>query len=350
LCEKQKVRMIDVKEYGLGYQQLNYDEQFAYELFEEAMRRHAASCDISKIKRSVDIMKVLTVVLGDHPDIIYFNKSMIRTLGTMFSKQMSFVGCLGKRQAEQCEKQLQAALENAVWEIDKGARDDKEILMGISEFLQRNVKYDQNELISSSRGKTKNPMSHNAYGALVNHLAVCDGFSSAYSLIAQYFGIKCMIVEGKSSFHRSSKVEHAWNIVEYQGSYFHIDATWDTNTYETIKTYSYDYFGLDDDEISLDHDWDYKTTPKCDSQKLSYFVSNNLCAYSEAQIEDIMCRYMKNKEKVIRLKVSPSVALPGDIHNYLQEKMKSAAAKSGIFAKFQYTWQETTRCLIISLG
>ena len=169
---------------------------------------------------------------------------------------------MGKTQVLQHETKLQKALEDAVWEIDKKARNDKEILMGISEFLQYNVIYDKDELICNSRGKSKYPESHNAYGALVNHKAVCDGFSNAYALIAQYFGIKCMVVEGKSSYQRNTRVEHAWNIVEYEGEYFHIDATWDTNRYEVIKTYSYDYFGLDDDEISVDHEWDYHKTPK----------------------------------------------------------------------------------------
>lgn len=34
-------------------------------------------------------------------------------------------------------------------------------------------------------------MSHNAYGVLVNKTGVCDGISSAFSLIAQSMGFEC---------------------------------------------------------------------------------------------------------------------------------------------------------------
>ncbi len=336
--------------YGLGYGQLNKDEQVAYGLFEEAMRRQAASCDISRVKRNVNIMEVLATVLGDNPDIIYFNKTMIRTIGSFYSKQMNFVGCLNKRQAEQCGIQLKKALENAVWEIDKNAKNDKEILMGISEFLQRNVKYDTDELKSIERGKSRTPMSHNAYGALVNHLAVCDGFASAFSLIAQYFGMKGMLVKGKSSYRHTSKVDHVWNIMEYQGEFFHIDATWDTNTYETTHMYSYDYFGLDDDEIAVDHEWDFRSTPKCGSQKLSYFIANHLYAYSESQIEDIISKHIKYRNKTMQLKISPAISMGSNPLKYLEEKIMSAASRSGYTSQFYYTWQEATRCLTITLA
>ena len=334
--------------YGMGFVCLNKDEQLAYDLFEEALRRKATSCDISRVKRSVNLMRVLTAVLGDNPDIIYLNKTMIRTLGSFFGKQISFVGCLPRKQAELCDIQLKKALEAAVWEIDKKAKNDKEILMGISEYLQRNVKYDMDELNSAARGKSISPMSHNAYGALVNHRAVCDGFSSAYALIVQYFGMRCMIVEGQSSYHGLSKTAHAWNIIEYDEDYFHVDSTWDANTYETIRTCSYDYFGLDDDEIAVDHEWDYKTTLRCSSNKLSYFVSNGLYAYSESQIEDIISRQMKRHEKVIRLKISPGISLNGDGQSQLEKIMMAAASRNCIATPYHYTWQSATRCLIIT--
>lgn len=335
--------------YGLGYGRLNKDEQLAYELFEDAMKQYAVSCDITKISRKINIMRVLTTVLGDNPDILYFNKTRIRTLENFWGRQMNFTGCLDKRQAEQYGKQLGEALEDAVWKIDKGARDDREILMKISEFLQKNVRYDMDELKSLSRGKSKSPVSHNAYGALVNHRAVCDGFSSAFSLLAQYFGMKCMIVEGNSSYRSSSRMEHAWNIVEYQGNCFHIDVTWDANTYETLNTYSYEYFGLNDDEIAIDHEWDCQITPRCNSQKLSYFMANNMYAYSESQIEDIVYKHMKNGEKAFQLKISPSVPLGNDAQKYLEEKTLHACARSGIASRFRYIWREATRYLIIIL-
>lgn len=334
---------------GLGFSQLDKDEKFAYSILEEALKRQQTSCDISKINRSVDIMHVLTIVLGDNPEIIYFNKTMIRTVRSLFAKQLSFSSCLSKKQTEKVNLELKKALEDAVWEIDKHAKDDKEILRGISEYLQRTVTYDRDELNCAMRGKSQNFMAHNAYGALVMHKAVCDGFSSAYSLIAQYFGFKCMIVDGKSSYQTNAKVNHAWNIIEFNGKYFHVDSTWDVNTYEVIHEYSYDYFGLDDDEVSVDHDWDYKTTPKCNSNELSYFVSNNLYAQSESQIEEIIYRCFKRGDKVVRIRISASLPLNGDAETELRKIISKASSRADICRQFNYMWQDSTRCLIIKL-
>lgn len=336
-----------MNDFRLRYTYLNKEEQFVYGLFLEALRKKATECDISGVKKDVNLVMVLNAVLGDYPEIIYFDKSEITTIESLFGKKLSFAGCMNKRQAEQYDDQLRKALEDAVWEIDKNAKNDKEILMGISEFLQRNVEYDMEESNRSSRKKSKSPMSHNAYGALVNHKAVCDGFSSAYSLIAQYFGMRCMVIEGKSSYQSMENTGHAWNIIEYDNAYYHIDSTWDANIYHTTQYYSYDYFGLDDNEIAVDHEWDIHTAPKCDSNKLSYFLSNGLYAYSESQIEDIILKKMKYRNKVIRLKISPSVALVGDVEKYLDKILNSVKSRSYVRNSYHYLWNSELRCLTI---
>lgn len=154
-------------------------------------------------------------------------------------------------------------------------------------------------------GRSKHSESHNAYGALVNHKAVCDGFASVYTLIAQYFGMKCMVVDGKSSYNRAAKVEHAWN---------------------------------------------YRKTPKCSSDKLSYFILNGLYAYSETQVEELLCKKMKQRADVIRIKISPGISLPGDGIKFLEGKMMSAASRVGLSCAFNYTWQENNRYLIVILN
>ncbi len=338
-----------MSELGLGRNQLNSDELRAYSLVEEALRKHATTCDVSKIPRTVNMQDIILTVLGDNPDIIYVDKTRIKTTTGLFGKQISFERCVSSAREAQWEEQLQKALEDAVWEIDKNAKNDKDILRGISEYLQRNVRYEQDELRAVTLGKSPHPEAHNAYGALVNHRAVCDGFSAAYALIAQYFGMKCMVVDGRSSYRRGTEVEHAWNIVEYQGEYFHIDATWDANTYEFVEAYSYGYFGLDDDEVSVDHEWNYKRTPKCNSNKLSYFIERGLYAYSETQIEELLCKQMKKEENVIHIKISSGISFPGDEINFLEGKMMSAASRARLMCTFNYTWHERSRCLIVIL-
>ena len=80
-------------------------------------------------------MDIVLTVLGDNPDIIYFSKSKIRTLTSLFGKQLSFPVCMSKASAMEYESRLKKSLEEAVWEIDKKAKNDRDILQGISEYL-----------------------------------------------------------------------------------------------------------------------------------------------------------------------------------------------------------------------
>ncbi len=336
-----------MNKYGLAYNYLNKDEQYAYNLFDEALRKKATSLNISGVKRKVDLMLVMNAVLGDNPSCIYFNKTLLRTMQSFFGKSISFTGCMSRRQEEKCSDELKRAVESAAWEIDKTARNDREILQGISEYLQRTVKYDLDEYRSSGSvfGKS-NPTSHNAYGALVNHLAVCDGISSAYALLAHYFGIRCTLVSGSSSRQRDNGLDHGWNIVEYQGEFFHVDATWDLNCYEATQVYSYDYFGLDDSEIALDHVWNINKTPKCASNKLSYFISNGLYVQSTTQLEDTIIRSLKKREATTRVKLSQGFFIKDGLDDYMDSVLKRVAYTNGV-KSYHFSWVDALRCVVI---
>lgn len=344
--------VIAMNQLGLGYLYLNPDEKYAYDSLLRALSNHRTSCDISTVKRTVDILKVMSIVMGDNPNIIYFDKTLLRTMSGLFVKQISFAGCVPSNQAKKKEEQLKKALDDAAWEIDKEAHNDKEILQGITEYLQRNVVYDYDEYSSNMKmiARTKFPDAHNAYGALVNHRAVCDGFSSAYALIAQYFGFRCMLAQGKSSYNRGGKVNHAWNIVEYENKFYHIDTTWDANTYAVSKRYSYIYFGLDDDEIMLDHDWDCHYTPICNANKLSYFWSNGLVAQSESQIESIIVRELKKGKTDVNIRISVEIRIDSNSNQYWIRILPGIMGKAGIMKAFQYIWNEHARCLAIYIN
>lgn len=103
-------------------------------------------------------------------------------------------------------------------------------------------------------GKTH---SHDAYGAIVEGEAVCEGYARALQILLNAAGIENHIVVG------SSRNEgHAWNLVEvYPDAWFHVDTTWDDVGFSswdeedaiTDDVISYAYFNCSDADISLDH-------------------------------------------------------------------------------------------------
>lgn len=334
----------------LGYSLLNADERKLYNILEDAVVNHKRSCNISGIGRKVDNMHVLTSVLSDHPEVIYFNRTLLRTNASLFSKQISFTGIVSSGLERKREQELAKKLDDAVFEIDKNAKTDREIIQGISEFLQRTVTYDIKELSSMSFWSgSKKPDSHNAYGALVNRLAVCDGFSSAFSLIANEFGFRSMLVEGKSNHNGAKNIDHAWNIIEYEGKFYHLDVTWDQSAYSLFKEYPYFYFGLTDDEVAIDHEWNYKQTPTCSDTNLSFYVHNKLIAFSEDQIDAIALRELKIGKRIIRIKVAPNIPVPNDNGEYIGNRVLKQEMKLGISNRINFTWNECSRCFVCVL-
>ena len=66
------------------------------------------------------------------------------------------------------------------------------------------------------------PMSCEAYGALVEGSAICEGYAKAFKLLCNRAGIACEIVGGTVNGEA-----HMWNYVQIGGDYYLVDATFD---------------------------------------------------------------------------------------------------------------------------
>lgn len=76
-------------------------------------------------------------------------------------------------------------------------------------------------------------LSHSAYGAFFNQLAVCDGYTAAYNLLLSLEGIQCRAVDLESA-------DHMWTVATLDGVSYHIDPTWGDQT----NTTNYYYFAM----------------------------------------------------------------------------------------------------------
>lgn len=109
----------------------------------------------------------------------------------------------------------------------------------LHDYIVLNCKYDLEATNSSS-----------AYGALIDGRATCEGYSKAMAYLCNKAGIECMLVTGYGGGE-----EHMWNMVKYNGNWYHMDVTWDDpSTLVFGEEYvKYDYFNLTTSQIRLDH-------------------------------------------------------------------------------------------------
>lgn len=136
----------------------------------------------------------------------------------------------------QMESELQTACNSFYNSLNLSGSDfDKEL--AIHDALIEAVEYNH-DVANYNRG---HDVAHTAYGALVDKLPVCDGYSKAFKMLLNKAGIECHVVAGLGGGGG-----HAWNIVKIGGDYYEVDATWDDQTNADDSEYKvfllHDYF------------------------------------------------------------------------------------------------------------
>lgn len=170
----------------------------------------------------------------------------------------------------------------------------------LHDYLIRHTFYDE---AAMNRNDTYGEVIHTETGALVNRLAVCDGYAKAYKLLCNKAGIECEVVYGKAATNGDSNIGHAWNIVKIDGIWYQIDVTFDdpivsnisNGEYEAGRNLTHDYYLLTDDIIYLDHTPDDKSVvPKCTSSK--YVRCDNMIN-TEAELEEMLVNLILSNGK-----------------------------------------------------
>ena len=98
--------------------------------------------------------------------------------------------------------------------------DDYAKVVAIYAWLGENVSYDHLATVVSGGCRA-----FTVYGALIDRLAVCDGFASAFRLLCQIEGIRAEEYTGVNQ-EGVKETGHAWNKVWVGGAVFGIDTTW----------------------------------------------------------------------------------------------------------------------------
>ena len=102
---------------------------------------------------------------------------------------------------------MNAVIDDILSRLDPEWTDEQKLLF-LHDYLVLHCYYDQ----TFSR--------YNAYNALVEGTAVCQGYAEAYCILARRAGIASEVVS-------SNIIDHAWNLVRLGGADYYVDCTWD---------------------------------------------------------------------------------------------------------------------------
>ncbi len=271
------------------YNQLSKHEKAAYDAMYDAVARGQESFTITVDASLNDnsINKVMMALIWDHGELYWLSSNG----GTW--RQISNYG--GERKFSitiyhydyfKYKTDLSKYTERVEQKLDKLVADASKLS---SDYDKAKFVYDYiinttdyaTDLLEESEKANHSPESElirSIYNAYTNGDIVCVGYARAYQVAMQRLGIECTMVTGDAGGG------HAWNLVKLDGKYYLSDPTWDDPVGKQEDTITYDYFNLNDKEMSVEHTADMAplSVPKCQDTLYNYYHRNSyiLNAYS----------------------------------------------------------------------
>jgi hypothetical protein len=204
--------------------------------------------DVNNDNESInEILSLYFDVLNEHPEIFYSENSIM--VGYSYNTSTNKITYIEFLVSYLYDEDTINSMKNRLNEkIDyiqnnylNGVTDKLEQEYIIHDYIVNNTTYDY----ENYNNNTIPHESYTVYGALVNGVAVCEGYSKAALLLFNKVGIEAGIVT-------SSAMNHAWNYVNIDNQYYHVDLTWDDPVPETNRI-RYNYFNLTNIEMLRDH-------------------------------------------------------------------------------------------------
>jgi transglutaminase/protease-like cytokinesis protein 3 len=222
------------------------------------------------------------------------------------------------RDTSQLNEQELEVLDKAWWIIENFVSAPHPIFdqaHSIHRYLTDTITYDENH--------AENKNAFNVYGALIEGLAVCQGYAQSYKLLLHLIDIESIIVTGVAGGEK-----HAWNLVNYDGEWYHVDVTWNvTRSDDSLTGVSNRFFNLCDEILSDTHTWNTSLGlyPKADSSWYNYFWHLNVVAETLQELQEKFAAYFPHSEGmfeiICRFEVTPDEL--AFLHNYTEEELIS---------------------------
>ncbi|MCE6090544.1 hypothetical protein J7894_00210 [Mycoplasmopsis agalactiae] len=139
----------------------------------------------------------------------------------------------------------------------------------VYKWMTKNVKYDysQTNLVDDQ----------SAYSALVKLSTVCTGYAKGFKMIMDELGVPCKFISGTADYGTLTGhiTNHAWNLVEVDGVWYHVDATSDRAEKENEGKFN--FFMMNDDDFikaSIFNRGVVKTGERFRNLKISSYVNS----------------------------------------------------------------------------
>ena len=148
----------------------------------------------------------------------------------------------------------------------KDNMSDYEKELTIHDWITNHSSFDYSVFNRSSNNKFADS-SDTPYGVLIDHSAMCHGYSSTFQLFMDILDIECITVFGTPN---SNGVEHSWNMVKLDGEWYCVDTAWDD---PIGGNPGHNYFNVTSEHLRKGsiHCWDENNIPEATATTYAYY-------------------------------------------------------------------------------
>ena len=279
-------------------------------LINASIKSYKTSVDLSQYNirfTQVNVEKLEEIyvsVLEENPTYFHLNGYSInyKQFGDILTLNLKYE--YTKTQHSEMLQEIEQSANAILKDIKGEDLSQLEIALILHDKLAVLCEYDYENYLKYEQGdKDAIPYnSYNMYGALVNNIAVCQGYSFAYKYLLNKMGVNAGLC-------KSDELGHMWNTVEIDGQNYHVDITYDDPVYDVTGRVNHEYFllstnaikqkGHDANDLSditptntkyEDYFWQSVKTQFCYFDEKLYYIDNDtatLDCYDNNQTKEV---------------------------------------------------------------
>ena len=314
--------------YKFYYRQLETVEQHVYNRILKEVYDMPEEIRVPAID-GTQLDHVFSALLYDNPDLFFVGRKctlISRPIGTYCA-----IRYIIEPSEYEAQKQALDEVKTAVLGALSDPADPWQTELEIHDYVVTHCSYEieDGDLTYSS-----------AYGALINGVAACEGYSKAAKLLLDAAGIENGLVSGQAKNSENSVGAHMWNAVNVNGDFYHLDCTWDDPVGpDGREVRLYAYFNLSDEAIGATHS-EFSYDFGCTQMKENYYVKTGTYFESygrenETQLAALIAAALERGDTRIQLRFADAKAYQTATKQLTQEQriydvLQLAAAQTGV--------------------
>lgn len=187
---------------------------------------------------------------------------------------------------------------------------------GMTDYEKEKAAYDwvfglthfNEDSLNPMNGGNSNQECYKPYDVIKNHSAICVGNATTFKLMMDALEIPCKII------HSTQSGEHAWDVVQLDDEWYHVDVTFDGGDNEP----NYSNFNVPD-SMKDDGTWpyDHEEIPACKGTKYCYLFMNAKEAKDMYGIPGAIAKARDAKEANCAIILKDTKGLTGNIAQYI---------------------------------